>query len=182
MQLDAGELPTLALYLVVMWIPPLLLLYRLTSKSNMSALWKTVFAAASIMLLLVLFLSGLLSIASYISLALLIGSYLSGRIGFSGAVFLGFVVSGVIGGTLQALYWPSESAVYFDVLGGVVGEEIYDLAVESLGDPHSASADATVPAAFRYPWVLMLGSLTAWCGLGAMLALVFHRLRLGHII
>jgi hypothetical protein len=49
--------------------------------------------------------------------------------------FAGFLAFGLASGLLAAWAWPLDSSVYWNVYGIWLGDAVYGLAVEHLGDP-----------------------------------------------
>jgi hypothetical protein len=139
---------SLVVYAVVVLAPPLYFTWCFLRRAGIRPLAKYVASILTLLAYVLLAAAGALSTVSYLFLSLIVASLLYGRVSVRVAVLLGFIASGLIGGYLQALYWPSEGAVYFDIWGNVVGENL----------------------PFRYPWRLLLGSLAVWWSIGSIIA------------
>ena len=81
-------------------------------------------------------------------------------------VVLGFLTFGVATGLLAAWVWPYDSCVLPNLWAVVLGDALYELSSEYLGDP------AGLPAVLRVPWVYPLAGAILYgalglCGTGA---------------
>jgi hypothetical protein len=65
----------------------------------------------------------------------LIALYRALRLPRRGAIFLGFVTFGLATGLLTAWIWPLDSSVYLSVYAAWLGDAVYGLAAQRLGDP-----------------------------------------------
>jgi hypothetical protein len=88
------------------------------------------------------------------------------RMGVSGkrAIIFSFLVFGAATGILTAWVWPLDSSLYFNVLASLLGEQVYSLSIQLLGDPSSPQAHYTIPWILRIPQVYVLTSIVG-CGL-----------------
>lgn len=83
-----------------------------------------------------------------------------------GAVWLSFVLFGVLSGALAAGLWPHDSAVYSNVAAVWTGDVLHWAAVHLLGNPASDHAARTVPVWLQLPLVYVTAGLFlgAVCG------------------
>ena len=90
------------------------------------------------------------------------------------AIVLGFLVYGAASAVLAAWAWPLDSSVYPNLYATLLGDRVYQLAIQYLGDPGSAQAHETSPWFLRVPQVYVLTSLVL-CGLGGLVVQgVYH--------
>jgi len=90
------------------------------------------------------------------------------------AILLGFLACGALTGLLAALAWPFDSTVLFNWPAVLVGDQVYGLAIQHLGDPSSASAHSTIPWTLRVPQVYLLVALLLSGLAGAALQWVYN--------
>ena len=95
-------------------------------------------------------------------------AHLLHRVHFPGrlAVLVSALLFGLVTGLLAAWLWPLDSAVLFNWPGVLLGDRIYSLSIQILGDSHSSQAHSTIPWLLRIPQVTVLASLLAWGMLG----------------
>ena len=105
----------------------------------------------------------LLAIYSIVILGLVL---LLRKMGVSGkrAIILSFLVFGAVTGILTAWVWPIDSSLYFNVLASLLGDQVYNLSIQFLGDASSSQAHYTIPWILRIPQVYVLTSIVV-CGL-----------------
>ena len=103
----------------------------------------------------------LLALSVIYGIAILAVFLILHRIGIPGsrAIVLSFLVFGAATGILTVWVWPTESSIYFNVCASLLGDQMYNLAIEYLGDSHSAQAHYTIPWIFRVPQVYVLASI-----------------------
>ena len=65
----------------------------------------------------------------------------------------------VITGIIITLLWPQESTVYFNPLLVMLGDKIYNKAINVIGDPTSPQAHYTIPWPLRIPQVYFITSI-----------------------
>ena len=82
-------------------------------------------------------------------------SWLLWKLGVSSrrAVWLGFLLFGIVSGLLAALVWPLDSVILPNVYAVLAGDWLYWSAIGWLGDPRSNQAHDTVPWLLRVPQV-----------------------------
>ena len=98
------------------------------------------------------------------------------RVPESRAVFAGFLIYGLVTGTLAVVLWPTDTSVYPNVLAAWGGDWIYTHAIEFIGDPHSDQAHTTIPWLLQVPQVYALTSVTLCGGLGIAAQWLYDRL------
>jgi len=88
------------------------------------------------------------------------------KIGVPGqrVIVLGFLIFGAVAGILAAWIWPFDSSIYFNVFATYLGDQVYNLSIQYLGDVHSPQAHYTIPWLLRIPQVYVLTSIVL-CGL-----------------
>jgi len=99
------------------------------------------------------------------------------KMGVSGkrAILFGFLVFGAATGLLTAWVWPLDSSLYPNILASLLGEQVYSLSIQLLGDPSSSQAHYTIPWLLRIPQVYVLTSIVV-CGLVSLpLQWVYNR-------
>lgn len=62
----------------------------------------------------------------------------------------------VVSGFIITLLWPEESAIYINPVLVLLGDTIYDKAINVIGDPTSPYAHYTIPWLLRIPQVYSL--------------------------
>lgn len=99
------------------------------------------------------------------------------KMGVSGkrAILFSFLVFGAATGILTAWVWPIDSSLYFNVLASLLGDQVYNLSIQFLGDASSSQAHYTIPWILRIPQVYVLTSIVV-CGLvGLPLQWIYNR-------
>ena len=84
------------------------------------------------------------------------------------AVLLSALLFAFFSSSAAALSWPIDSSVYYNVFACLLGDEVYNLAIEILGDPGSAQAHFTIPWMLRVPQVYIPTALGLFGFLGAI--------------
>ncbi len=99
------------------------------------------------------------------------------RMGISSstAVFLSFLIFGLVTGFLIFLTWPSEGSIYIGMPPVIIGDEIYSSSIRHFGDPSSLQAHYTIPWALRIPQVYFFSSTAFWGVMGLIVQLVYNR-------
>ena len=99
------------------------------------------------------------------------------RIGIPGssAIVFSFLIFGAATGILTAWVWPIESSSYCNVFASLLGDQMYTLAIEYLGDSHSAQAHDTIPWVLRVPQVYVPSSLMVSALVGLPLQWLYNR-------
>jgi hypothetical protein len=82
------------------------------------------------------------------------------------AVLVSALLFGLVTGVLAVWLWPLDSAVLFNWPGVLLGDQIYSLSIQILGESHSSQAHYAIPWPLRIPQVTLLASLLAWGILG----------------
>lgn len=103
------------------------------------------------------------------------------KIGVPGGrtIILGFLIFGAVTGILAAWIWPFDSSIYFNVFATYLGDQVYNLSIQYLGDMHSPQAHYTIPWILRIPQVYVLTSMVL-CGLVSLpLQWVYNRVATG---
>ncbi len=120
-------------------------------------------AASSSIFNIVLLVLGLSAIYTLLILVLVL---LLPKIGVpqTRAIILGFLIFGAVTGILTAWAWPLDSSIYFNLFATFLGDQLYNLSIQYLGDMHSSQAHYTIPWILRVPQVYVLTS-TVVCGL-----------------
>jgi len=83
------------------------------------------------------------------------------------AIALGFLIFGTATGFLAAWAWPLDSSVYANAVAVLMGDAVYTVAIQLLGDPGSSQAHDTIPWILRIPQVyvpvaVVLYGLAGW--------------------
>ncbi len=94
------------------------------------------------------------------------------------AIWLSFVLFGLVTGILVARLWPLDSCFLPNIFAVWLGDWMYVQSIAWIGDPHSAQAHATIPWLLRVPQVYAVASL-AWCALAGWLLQQMHERRGG---
>lgn len=120
-------------------------------------------AVSSSIFNIILLVLGLSAIYSLVILMLVL---LLRKIGVPGgrAIILGFLIFGAVTGVLMAWAWPLDSSIYFNPFATYLGDQVYNLSIQYLGEMHSAQAHYTIPWLLRIPQVYVLTSMVL-CGL-----------------
>ncbi|GEM_PF-1820625 len=165
------DIPIIAIYIFLLYLPTLYLSWRLLRLDTLSK--AIAYSLIAVVAVSTFFFPGIISLVSYPCLAILLSLPLSRAITSTRLVVLvGFILSSLVGGIVVVLFWPLELVIHFNMLGTLLADEIHDLVVAKLGEPHSPYASLTIPLVFRYPFVEIIGSLTAWVLVGIILVLV----------
>ena len=82
---------------------------------------------------------------------------------------------GLVSGLVVAWLWPWDSAILFDWPGALLGEQLYNLSIEALGDSHSSQAHYTIPWLLRVPQVMVIVSILVWGTLGIVAQWIRNR-------
>jgi hypothetical protein len=85
----------------------------------------------------------------------LIALYRALRLPRRGAIFLGFATFGLATGLLAAWIWPLDSSVYVNVYAVWLGDAVYGLSAQRLGDPWMLR----VPQAYVAVSTILYGTL-----------------------
>ncbi|MFB0536891.1 MAG: hypothetical protein ACETWR_18155, partial [Anaerolineae bacterium] len=99
------------------------------------------------------------------------------KMGVSGkrAIILSFLVFGAVTGVLTAWVWPIDSSIYFNFFASLLGDQIYNLSIQYVGDSSSPQAHYTIPWVLRIPQVYVIASIIL-CGLVSLpLQWVYNR-------
>ena len=88
------------------------------------------------------------------------------KMGVSGkrAITLSFLVFGAVTGILTAWVWPIDSSIYFNFFGSFLGDQVYHLSIQYIGNSRSSQAHYTIPWVLRIPQVYVMASIIL-CGL-----------------
>jgi phosphoglycerol transferase MdoB-like AlkP superfamily enzyme len=162
---------TIALYALVVYAP---VLYLGLGLARYGSGWRSRavgYALVAVAIVNVYFV-GLLSFISYSCLAIALACRVVRLSRPAASMLLGFILSGLLGGSLLVLYYPAESIIYLNAPAALLGDELYDWAVSTLGQPGSPQAHETVPPMLRPPLVYLTTSLALWtiAGIPFMLA------------
>jgi hypothetical protein len=93
------------------------------------------------------------------------------------AVFVSFLIFGLVTGILAVLLWPRDSSVLPNVLGVLAGDWVYVQAIERIGDPHSSQAHYTIPWILRVPQVYVITSIGISVSMGWALERIVELLK-----
>lgn len=95
-------------------------------------------------------------------------------------VVAGFLVYGLVVGLLSSWRWGfSDNIFLLNVPGVLLGDVVYNLSIEYLGNPYSAQAHYTIPWFLRIPQVYVPVSLVFWGLIGSVVHVVYVRMRKG---
>jgi hypothetical protein len=78
------------------------------------------------------------------------------------AVWLGFLIFGIVAGFAIYSHASGDISVIINIPASLLGDKIYVLAIQYLGDPHSSQAHYTIPWILRVPQVYVLASVVFW--------------------
>jgi hypothetical protein len=83
-----------------------------------------------------------------------------------------FLNYGVVAGILSIIFWlkGSDSIFLLNAPPIWIGDAVYNLAIDYIGDPSSPQAHHTIPWALRIPQVYFLMSVMFWSLVGAIFA------------
>ena len=118
-----------------------------------------------------------LGLSAIYSLVILMLVLLLRKTGVPGgrAIILGFLIFGAVAGVLMAWAWPLDLSTYFNLFATFLGDQVYNLSIQYLGDMHSPQAHYTIPWILRIPQVYVLTSIVV-CGLVSLpLQWVYNR-------
>jgi hypothetical protein len=93
------------------------------------------------------------------------------------AIVLGFLVFGITTGLLVVWDWPLDRITYYNLFTVLLGNEVYQLSITVLGDPHSDQAHYTIPWFLRIPQVYLIVSAIFWGLLGLILQAAVNKQR-----
>ena len=82
---------------------------------------------------------------------------------------------GLVSGLVVAWLWPLDSAILIGWPGALLGEQLYNLSIEALGDSHSSQAHYTIPWLLRVPQVMVIVSILVWGTLGIVAQWIRNR-------
>ena len=87
-------------------------------------------------------------------------------------IFLGFLAYGIAVGLISVWWWNSGADMPFllNIPGVLLGDEVYALAIEYLGNPRSSQAHYTIPWLLRVPQIYAIVSVLLW----GMVGLIFQ--------
>jgi len=89
-------------------------------------------------------------------------------------ILIGFLIYGVIVGSLTAWWWHISDNVFLpNIAGALFGDAVYEYSINFLGDPHSAQAHYTIPWILRLPQVYVPVSIVFW-GLSGLVIQLAH--------
>jgi hypothetical protein len=91
------------------------------------------------------------------------------------AAVVSSLLFGLVSGLVVAWLWPLDSAILFDWPGALLGEKVYSLSIEVLGDSHSPQAHYTIPWLLRVPQVMVIVSILVWGTLGIVAQWIRNR-------
>ena len=92
-------------------------------------------------------------------------------------IVLLFILYGTLVGILTILLYPRDP-IYLYILnapGLWLGDIVYNLAINLLGNPTSPQAHYTIPWIFRVPQVYLLTSIIFWTLIGITLSLIYTK-------
>ena len=100
-----------------------------------------------------------------------------GKLGLSSEkrISLTFLLFGTVTGFLVAWAWPGDLAVLINYVTAFLGDEVYHLATQYLGDMSSPQAHYTIPWILRIPQVYVVVSIVFWNLIGAVIQFVYTR-------
>jgi len=95
-------------------------------------------------------------------------------------VVAGFLVYGLVVGLLNSWWWGfSDDVFLLNVPGVLLGDVVYNLSIEYLGNPYSEQAHYTIPWVLRVPQVYVPVSLVFWGLVGMVVHVIYVRVREG---
>lgn len=68
-------------------------------------------------------------------------------------VVISFLLLGVAVGFISYSMWPNDIGMIFNIPGALLGDEIYELSIQFVGDTSSSQAHFTIPWILRIPQV-----------------------------
>ncbi len=171
----SGKVATIALYALVIYAP---ILYVGLSLAKYGRGWlsRAIGYALIAVAIVNVYFVGLLSFISYACLAIALVCRVIRLRPPALSMLLGFIFSSLIGGSILVLYYPAESSIYFNAPAALLGDELYDWAVSTLGQPGSPEAHETVPSILRPPLVYLTASLALWTIAGTPFMLAARRI------
>ena len=97
------------------------------------------------------------------------------KIGFSlkKSVILSFLIFGAVTGFLVFWFWLYDVIVLINPITVLLGDEVYQLSIQYLGDPNSSQAHYTIPWMLRIPQVYPLISIIFWVVIGHLIQLTY---------
>lgn len=88
------------------------------------------------------------------------------------AIVLGFLIFSVISGLGVVWRWPDDISVMVNFPASLIGDWIYQVSIQYLGDPHSDQAHYTIPWILRIPQVYVLASVLFWGLVGLLIQII----------
>lgn len=86
------------------------------------------------------------------------------------------LVYGICATSFSFLSWPNEGIHYvLNLAGNLLGEMVYKMSIENIGDPTSSQAHFTIPWVLRIPQVFVLTSMVFWTGLGFAVQVFYNK-------
>jgi hypothetical protein len=92
-------------------------------------------------------------------------------------ILASFLIYGLTVGVLCVWWWGNNLILLFNIPGVVLGDKVYSLAIDRLGDISSPYAHYTIPWVFRVPQIYVPVSIVLWGLVGLSLQLVYNRVR-----
>ena len=88
-------------------------------------------------------------------------------------IVIGFVILGTILGLITVWFEQNTDTLFLlNVPGTLLGDSIYNISIELLGESQSAQAHYTIPWLLRIPQVYVLASIILWGVIGFVLAVL----------
>lgn len=93
-------------------------------------------------------------------------------------IFIGFLIYGIIIGFLSFWWWHiADSLFLFNIPGILLGNGVYTLVINYLGDPSSAQAHYTIPWTLRVPQAYIPVSIIFWGAIGLVIQVAYRHIR-----
>ena len=96
-------------------------------------------------------------------------------------IFMAFLIYGIAVGILSFWWWHygGDNPFLPNIPGVFLGDEVYVLSIEYLGDPGSPQAHYTIPWILRIPQVYVPVSVLFWGIIGSAIQIAYSRFKNG---
>ena len=91
-------------------------------------------------------------------------------------LFMLFVVYGLVVGFVSVWWWLySDNLFFIKIPGMLIGDKVYSLSINLLGDPSSSQAHYSIPWVLRVPQIYIPVSIVLWGLVGLIVQMLWKK-------
>ena len=95
-------------------------------------------------------------------------------------LFILVVVYGLVVGFVSVWWWHYSDNLFFPNIPGIlIGDKIYSLSINLLGDPLSSQANYSIPWVLRVPHIYVPVSIILWGLVGLIIQMLWKKFNCG---